>query len=81
MDCNLTRELTQIPIRRNPSLAICETALTWLYVVLRIAYNRLLLLLAISQRFKTRGVRLGLLVVAALLLCFPLYRILTFPRA
>ena len=40
-----------------------------------------LLLLAISQRFKTRGVRLGLLVVAVLLLCFPIYRIFMLPRA
>jgi hypothetical protein len=40
-----------------------------------------LLLIAVSQRFKTRGVRYGLLVIAALLLCFPVYNILTLPRA
>ena len=40
-----------------------------------------LLLMAISQRFKIRGVRLGLLAIAALLLCFPVYHILTLPRA
>ena len=40
-----------------------------------------LLLIAISQRFKTRRVRLGLLVIAAFLLCFPIYRIITLPRA
>ena len=40
-----------------------------------------LLLLAISQRFKIRNVRLGLIVIAVLLLCFPMYHILTLPRA
>jgi hypothetical protein len=40
-----------------------------------------LLLIAISQRFKTRRVRVGLLVIAAFLLCFPIYHILTLPRA
>jgi hypothetical protein len=40
-----------------------------------------LLLIAISQRFKTRGVRVGLLVVAMFLLCFPLYHILMLPWA
>ena len=40
-----------------------------------------LLLIAISQRFKTRGVRVGLLVIAMFLLCFPVYHILTLPRA
>ena len=38
-----------------------------------------LLLIAISQRFKTRGVRVALLVIALLLLCFPVYHILTLP--
>jgi hypothetical protein len=40
-----------------------------------------LLLIAISQRFKTRGVGLALLVTAALLLCFPVFHILTLHRA
>ena len=40
-----------------------------------------LLLIAISQRFKTRSVRIGLLVIAAFLLCLPVYHILTLPRA
>src|SRR5579863_9170614 len=40
-----------------------------------------LLLIAISQRFKTRGVRVGLLVIAMFLLCFPLYHILRLPWA
>jgi hypothetical protein len=40
-----------------------------------------LLLIAISQRFKTRGVRVGLLVIATLLLFYPVYHILTLPRA
>jgi hypothetical protein len=40
-----------------------------------------LLLIAISQRFNTRGVRIGLIAIAAFLLCFPVYNILTIPRA
>ena len=51
------------------------------YVRVTVTLATVLLLLAISQRFKTRGVRLGLLVIAALLLCFPIYRILMLPRA
>jgi hypothetical protein len=51
------------------------------YVRATVTLATVLLLLAISQRFKTRGVRLGLLVIAALLLCFPIYRLLTLPRA
>jgi hypothetical protein len=51
------------------------------YVRATVTLATVLLLLAISQRFKTRGVRLGLLVIAALLLCFPIYRILMLPRA
>jgi hypothetical protein len=40
-----------------------------------------LLLMAISQRFKIHGVRVALAVVAILLLCSPIYRILMLPRA
>jgi hypothetical protein len=40
-----------------------------------------LLLTAISQRFRTRNIRVALIALAALLLCFPLWRILTLPRA
>ena len=51
------------------------------YVRVTVTLATVLLLMAISQRFKTRGVRIGLLVIAALLLCFPVYHILTLPRA
>jgi hypothetical protein len=51
------------------------------YVRVTVTLATVLLLMAISQRFKTRGVRVGLLVVAVLLLCFPVYHILTLPRA
>jgi hypothetical protein len=51
------------------------------YVRVTVTLATVLLLMAISQRFKTRGVRIALLVVAALLLCFPVYHILTLPRA
>jgi hypothetical protein len=51
------------------------------YVRVTVTLATVLLLMAISQRFKTRGVRLALLVIATLLLCFPLYHILALPRA
>jgi hypothetical protein len=51
------------------------------YVRVTVTLATVLLLMAISQRFKTRGVRLGLLVVATLLLCIPVVHILTLPRA
>jgi hypothetical protein len=51
------------------------------YVRVTVTLATVLLLTAISQRFKTRGVRLGLLVTAALVLCFPVYHLLTLPRA
>jgi hypothetical protein len=51
------------------------------YVRVTVTLATVLLLMAISQRFKTRGVRLGLLAIATILLCFPVYHILTLPRA
>jgi hypothetical protein len=51
------------------------------YVRVTVTLATVLLLLAISQRFKTHGVRVGLAVIAVLLLCLPLYHILTLPRA
>jgi hypothetical protein len=51
------------------------------YVRITVMLATVLLLIAISQRFKTRGVRFGLLMIAMLLLCFPLYHIFTLPRA
>jgi len=43
------------------------------YVRVTVTLATVLLLIAISQRFKTRAVRIGLLVTAMLLLCFPVY--------
>jgi hypothetical protein len=51
------------------------------YVRATVTLATVLLLIAISQRFKTRPVRVGLLVIAAFLLCFPVYHILTLPQA
>jgi hypothetical protein len=51
------------------------------FVRVTVTLATVLLLIAISQRFKIRGVRSGLLVTAVLLLCVPVYRILTLPRA
>jgi hypothetical protein len=51
------------------------------YVRATVTLATVLLLIAISQRFKTRSVRVGLLLIAMFLLCFPVYRILTLPHA
>ena len=51
------------------------------YVRATVTLATVLLLIAISQRFNIRGVRFGLLLIAMLLLCFPVYHILTLPRA
>jgi hypothetical protein len=51
------------------------------YVRVTVTLATVLLLITISQRFRIRNVRVGLLVVATLLLCFPVYHILTLPRA
>jgi hypothetical protein len=51
------------------------------YVRITVTLATVLMMMAISQRFKIRGVRLGLLVMALLLLCFPIYHIFTLSRA
>jgi hypothetical protein len=51
------------------------------YVRVTVMLATVLLLTAISQRFKVHAVRVGMAGIAALLLCIPLYRILTLPRA
>ena len=51
------------------------------YVQVTVMLATVLLLMALSQRFRVHPVRVGLAVMAALLLCLPLYRILTLPRA
>ena len=51
------------------------------YVRATVMLATVLLLTAISQRFKTHSVRVGLAVMAALLLCLPIYHILKLPRA
>ena len=51
------------------------------YVRATVTLATVLLFVAISQRFRTRMVRVGLLVAALVLLCLPLYRILLLPRA
>jgi hypothetical protein len=51
------------------------------YVRATVTLATVLLLVAISQRFNIHGVRYGLLVIAVVLLCFPVYHILTLPRA
>ena len=50
------------------------------YVRVTVVLATVLLLVAISQRFKTHGVRMGLAIVAFVLICFPLIRLLMLPR-
>ena len=50
------------------------------YVRVTVTLATVLLLMAISQRFKVHAVRVGLTVISILLLCMPVYRILTLPR-
>jgi hypothetical protein len=51
------------------------------YVRVTVTLATVLLLTAISQRFRTHWLRIALIVVGSVLLCFPLWRILTLPRA
>jgi len=51
------------------------------YVRATVTLATVLLLTAVSQRFTMKRVRIGLMLFAALLLCFPLFRILMLPRA
>ena len=51
------------------------------YVRATVTLATVLLLTAVSQRFKTSRVRVGLAAIAVMLLCFPVYHILTLPRA
>jgi hypothetical protein len=51
------------------------------YVRVTVTLATVLLLIAISQRFKTRGVRLGLLAAAVILMSTSVYHILVLPRA
>lgn len=50
------------------------------YVRATVLLATVLLLTAISQRFRTEAVRIGLAVLAALLVCIPLWRIIMLPR-
>jgi hypothetical protein len=51
------------------------------YVRETVMLATILLLTAISQRFKVRSVRIGLIALAGVLLCLSMYHIFTLPRA
>ena len=51
------------------------------YVRMTVILATILLLTAISQRFRSQGIRIGLIVIAFLLLCIPIWSIFTLPRA
>jgi hypothetical protein len=50
------------------------------YVRLSVTLATLLLLVTVSQRFKVRVIRMGLIGIVLVLLCFPIYRIFALPR-
>jgi hypothetical protein len=50
------------------------------YVRITVTLATVLLLAALSQRFRTTGIRAGLIILAFLVLLAPLWRILTLPR-
>jgi len=52
-----------------------------LYVRATVTLATVLLLIAISQRFRSSTARVVLAAIAGILLCFPIYHILTLPRA
>ena len=51
------------------------------YVRLTVTLATILLLTSVSQRFKIHSIRLALVAVSVLLLCYPVFRIFTLPRA
>ncbi len=51
-----------------------------LYIRATVSLATVLLLIAIGQRFRSLHARLGLLVIAILLLCIPIYHLLVLPR-
>ena len=51
------------------------------YVRETVMLATVLLLTAISQRFKVRSVRIGLVLLAGLLLCLSIYHVVALPRA
>ena len=57
-----------------------DRAISDAYVRATVLLATVLLLTAISQRFRTEAVRIGLAILAALLVCIPLWRIITLPR-
>ena len=50
------------------------------YVRASVGLATVLLLTAISQRFKMHGIRVGLMVLGAMILCIAIYRIVILPR-
>jgi hypothetical protein len=50
------------------------------YVRATVLLATVLLLTAISQRFRTHQVRMGLAIVALLLLCIPIFRLIMLPH-
>jgi hypothetical protein len=51
------------------------------YVRVTVTLATVLLLIAVSQRFKIMKVRVGLAIIAMILVCFPVFHIITLPRA
>jgi hypothetical protein len=51
------------------------------YVRATVALATVLFLVAMSQRFRSQRIRVALVAIALILLCFPLWHVLTLPRA
>jgi hypothetical protein len=73
---NLNRQGTRVFEQGNEARERSDA-----YVRVTVILANVLLLIAVSQRFRAYYVRLGMLVFATVLLCFPMHLIFTLPRA
>lgn len=77
-----TEEAANLNQEATNTFAQGDQAREWsdAYVRVTVMLATVLLLIAISQRFKAHFVRVGMLLFAALLLCYPMYLLLRLPR-
>ena len=77
-----TEEAARLNKEATNAFAQGDQAREWsdAYVRVTVMLATVLLLIAVSQRFKAHSVRVGMLSFAALLLCYPMYLLLQLPR-
>jgi len=77
-----TEEAANLNKEATNTFAQGDQAREWsdLYVRVTVTLATVLLLIAVSQRFRAHHVRIGMLLFAALLLCYPIYQLLRLPR-